>query len=94
MRYTAAMWAERYRYRGDITSKLTHLTREARVDGKDLAPVEVLIKILNDQCIKGSRRVDECSPDEGVWGMYRCEESPSSLGRTLPSASSTPHCLL
>ncbi len=71
MLYTAAMWAERYRSRGDITPKLTHLTREARVDGKDLSPVEVLLKILNDQRINGSARVDkcsdECSPVEGVW---------------------------
>jgi hypothetical protein len=48
---------------------LTHLTREAKVDGKDLSAIEVLVKILNDQCINGSARVDECGSNEDPWQM-------------------------
>jgi hypothetical protein len=52
------MWVERCRSRGDITSRLTHLTRGGIVGGKDLSPVEVLVKILKEQCINGSARDD------------------------------------
>jgi hypothetical protein len=64
MPYTATMWADRYHDRGDVTSTLTHLTRETRVGGNDLSAVDVLVKILNEQCIKGSARDDGRGPDK------------------------------
>lgn len=56
MSYTLPMWEDRYRSRVDITSTLTHLTKEAKVDGKDESAIGVLVRILRDQCINGSSR--------------------------------------
>lgn len=54
MAYTMKDWTDRHKTRVDTTALVTHLTREATVDGKNLSAVEVLLKILNERCIKGS----------------------------------------
>ena len=45
-------WKKRIKYRGDLTSKVTHLTK-----GKtEVEAFENLVKILEEKCIKGSTR--------------------------------------
>ncbi len=40
--------------RQDLSSSLVHLTRGATVDGNELTPVDVLLKILRERTIVGS----------------------------------------
>ncbi|RZR32821.1 hypothetical protein D8T59_21945, partial [Vibrio vulnificus] len=40
--------------RQDLSSSLVHLTRGATVDGNELSPVDVLLKILRERTIVGS----------------------------------------
>ena len=45
-------WKKRIKYRGDLTSRVTHLTK-----GKtEVEAFKNLIKILEEKCIKGSTR--------------------------------------
>src|SRR5262245_52464263 len=50
------LWKERCNHRMDITSTLTHLTREGRANGQELSALEMLVTILREQRIKGSAR--------------------------------------
>jgi hypothetical protein len=54
MGYDFETWRKRHHHRADITGMITHLTREAVIDGVPLSAVAVLVKILNEKCIKGS----------------------------------------
>ena len=54
MGYDYKTWRERHRNRADITGMVTHLTREAVIDDTPKSAVAVLVKILNEKCIKGS----------------------------------------
>ncbi len=45
MGYDFKLWRERHYHRADITAMLTHLTREAVIDGVPHSAVEVLIRI-------------------------------------------------
>jgi hypothetical protein len=54
MGYDFETWRKRHQHRADITGMITHLTREAVIDGSPLSAVAVLVKILNEKCIKGS----------------------------------------
>lgn len=47
-------WWKRISRRSDMTGTVTHLTKEAKIDGKDLSALEVLVKILKDKKLKGS----------------------------------------
>jgi len=54
MPYTFNSWKERLAQRSDLSPSLVHLTRSAIVDGNQLSPVDVLIKILLEKKIIGS----------------------------------------
>ena len=54
MGYTNKHWHDRHFDRIDISAFLTHLTREAEVDGEQLSAVQVLVKILKEKRIRGS----------------------------------------
>lgn len=47
-------WWKRISRRSDMTRAVTHLTKEAKIDGKDLSALEVLVKILKEKKLKGS----------------------------------------
>jgi hypothetical protein len=55
MGYTLDDWSKRIAERSDMTSGLTHLTRQ----NERMDVLDVLMKILNERCIKGS------SPETG-----------------------------
>lgn len=54
MAYQASHWKDTHKNRTDLTGLLTHLTR--RQEENDLNAVHVLIKILNDQTLIGSKK--------------------------------------
>jgi len=54
MPYSLENWTNRIATRSDLTGYLTHLTRPANINGKELDSIEVLIKILSEQCLIGS----------------------------------------
>lgn len=54
MAYNFGVWKSRMSDRQDLSSSLVHLTRGATVDGNELTPVDVLLKILRERTIIGS----------------------------------------
>lgn len=54
MAYVLKQWNERHGDRIDISVALTHLTKETKLDGRDLSAVEVLLRILDAKTIVGS----------------------------------------
>ena len=47
-------WSKRMAERTDITGSLVHLTKGVTIDDINYEPVEVLLRILSEQCLKGS----------------------------------------
>jgi len=54
MPYSFDSWRERLTQRSDLSPSLVHLTRGVIIDGKQLSPVDVLIKILLEGKLVGS----------------------------------------
>lgn len=54
MPYFLENWKNRVASRSDLTGHLIHLTRSANIDGKQLDAIEVLMKIIQEQCLLGS----------------------------------------
>ena len=54
MAYNFTKWKSRMSDRQDLSSSLVHLTRAATVGGRELTPVDVLLKILRERTITGS----------------------------------------
>lgn len=54
MAYDFQKWKLRMSDRQDLSSSITHLTRPAIIDGKELSSVDVLLKILREKTILGS----------------------------------------
>jgi hypothetical protein len=54
MPYSLNNWKERIASRSDLTGHLVHLARPAQIDGKELDAVDVLIKIILEECLLGS----------------------------------------
>jgi len=54
MPYLLENWKNRVALRSDLTGHLIHLTRSANIDDKQLDAIEVLMKILLEQCLLGS----------------------------------------
>ncbi|GAA0122233.1 hypothetical protein UT300018_15490 [Clostridium faecium] len=47
-------WRKRIAERNDITGQLAHLTKPSGIEDTKMNALDVLIKILNDECIEGS----------------------------------------
>ncbi|MUG96352.1 DUF2971 domain-containing protein [Scytonema sp. UIC 10036] len=54
MPYSLDNWTNRIASRSDLTGHLIHLTRASDIGGKTLDSVEILIKILLEECLLGS----------------------------------------
>lgn len=54
MPYSLDSWKQRIASRSDLTGHLIHLTREANTNGKEFSSLEVLMKILLEECLNGS----------------------------------------
>ncbi len=54
MPYSLDNWKQRIASRSDLTGHLIHLTRTANIDAKELSSLEVLMKIILEQCLLGS----------------------------------------
>lgn len=54
MKYTRKDWSNRYAERSDLTTFLTHLTKNGSVDGRPAQVYDVLFAILKQKCIIGS----------------------------------------
>jgi hypothetical protein len=54
MAYKFQDWKTRHRQRADLTVLITHLTREAVIDGAKRSAVEILAKIISERRIIGS----------------------------------------
>ncbi len=54
MPYSLDNWKQRIASRSDLTGHLIHLTRPANINGKQMDAVEILIKIILEQCLIGS----------------------------------------
>jgi len=62
MRYTKEIWTKRHRNRSDISTYVTHLTK----DFNEISAVEVLKKILTEKTIIGSNRDGYIIGDTGA----------------------------
>lgn len=92
MGYDFETWRNRHEHRADITGRITHLTREAVIDGTRQSAVAVLVKILNEKCIKGSTTASgfivgdrpavcfQSAPLSGLAENIRYEEAQQTKG--------------
>ena len=54
MGYDYRKWKARMSERQDMSSSLVHLTRGTEIDGREMTPVDILLKILREETILGS----------------------------------------
>ena len=54
MPYTIENWKQRIASRSDLTGHLIHLTRPKNINGKEFSSIEILMKIIKEQCLIGS----------------------------------------
>jgi hypothetical protein len=54
MGYSKLEWKRRFAERSDLSTYVTHLTKDGIVDGRSVTAVEVLLEILRSQTLKGS----------------------------------------
>ena len=74
MPYNLEFWTKRIAGRSDISSQVVHLTRSVEIEGKKLGPVDVLVKMLSNRCIKAS------TTDSG----FICGDIPATCFQDAP----------
>lgn len=74
MPYNLDLWTKRIAARSDLSSQVVHLTRSTIIDGKKVGPVDILVRILEEQCINASSRE----------GGFICGDIPATCFQEAP----------
>ena len=56
MAYKKLDWQRRFAERSDLSTYLTHLTKDGKVCGEDASSIDVLLQILRTKTITGSTK--------------------------------------